>query len=414
MTFPRPSTAHGSAVDVDRSLAPFRRAGFALVTFVAAVLAGLQVTNPAAVAPRHLTTVGVPAGPSPGGADSKPFHAESWISPAEHTPTVHCSTLSNLPNGDLLAVWYGGAREGAGDVAVFTSRLNGTDAAWAPPSRAVDRDIAEVELGRPIKKVGNAVVFPDRFGHLWMVYVSVTLGGWSGCTLNVKTSTDQGKSWGPSHRLNLNPFLNLSTLVRSKPIHTTDGRIGLPVYHEMALKYPQILWLTPGDDGSLLSYQLRSLPRKDDLIQPTLVPLGDDRVLMVLRDGGPERVLHTAFSNDNGWTWSAPVHSNLPNPDSAVDALRLRDGRVLLVYNDALQGRDTLRLAVSNDGGVSWRPGPVLEHEARKEFSYPSMTEGANGRIHVTYTWQRKRIKHVEFNVAWLDQSSVHRTASLQ
>lgn len=413
MTLPRSSAAHGSAAGVDRSLAPYRRAGLALCTLVAAALAGLQANGPESTAPQRLMTLRPAATDRVSAADAQPFHAESWISPLDHTPTVHCSTLAPLPNGDLLAVWYGGAREGAGDVAVFTSRLAGSDGAWAAPKRAVDRSMAEEELGRPIKKVGNTVVFPDQFGHLWMVYVSVTVGGWSGCTLNVKTSTDQGRTWGSSHRLNLNPFLNLSTLVRSRPIYASDGRIGLPVYHEMALKYPQILWLTPGSDGSLRDYQLRSLPRKDDLIQPTLVPLGNDRVLMVLRDGGPERVLHTAFSHDNGWTWSNPVHSNLPNPDSAVGALRLRDGRVLLVYNDALQGRETLRLALSNDDGVSWRPGPVLEHEALKEFSYPSMTEDKDGRIHVTYTWQRKRIKHVEFNVAWLDQASTPVTASL-
>ena len=191
MTFPRSSATHGSAAGVDRSLAPYRRAGLAACTLVAAVLAGLQANGPESAAPQRLMTLRPATAERINAGDSQPFHEESWISPLDHTPTVHCSTLAPLPNGDLLAVWYGGAREGAGDVAVFTSQLARSHKSWAAPKRAVDRGMAEEELGRPLKKVGNAVVFPDQFGHLWMVYGSVTVGGGSGCTLNVKTSTDQ-------------------------------------------------------------------------------------------------------------------------------------------------------------------------------------------------------------------------------
>jgi alpha-L-rhamnosidase len=127
---------------------------------------------------------------------------------------------------------------------------------------------------------------------------------------------------------------------------------------------------------------------------------------MLLRDGRPERTLRAAFSRDNGWTWSPTAQTSLPNPDAAVDAVRLRDGRILLAYNDASAGRDSLRLAVSTDAGSTWQPGPVLEHEPKREFSYPSIVEDARGRIHVTYTWRRERIKHVEFNAAWLDQAT--------
>jgi predicted neuraminidase len=238
--------------------------------------------------------------------------------------------------------------------------------------------------------------------------VSVTLGGWSGSTLSVKTSLDGGHTWGESRRLTLNPFLNLSSLVRSKPIHARDGRIGLPVYHELALKFPQMLWLTPGADGALQEYHVRNLAVASGLIQPTLVALDDDRVLMLLRDRARSgRRLHTAYSADNGWTWAGAEASTLTNPDSAVDALRLRDGRVLLVYNQGERERDVLRLAISADDGRTWQPGPIIEAEAGREFSYPCLTEDQRGRIHLTYTWQRQRIKHVEFNVAWLNGTVV-------
>jgi predicted neuraminidase len=100
--------------------------------------------------------------------------------------------------------------------------------------------------------------------------------------------------------------------------------------------------------------------------------------------------VHTAFSEDNGWTWSNATPSNLPNPDAAVDALRLRDGRILLAYNHAASGRENLQLALSSDEGRSWRAGPVFEQAAQREFSYPNLAEDRRGRIHLTYTWDRR------------------------
>ena len=147
-----------------------------------------------------------------------------------------------------------------------------------------------------VLKVGNAVIFPDRSGILWMVYVSVSLGGWSGSALNIKTSQDEGRTWGESHRLTLNPFFNLSSLVRNKPIYASDGQIGLPVYHEIALKYPQMLWLTPSGRAPTGFPDTESVVR-DGLIQPALVALDTIRADDV-RDRGAGRRLHTAYSED--------------------------------------------------------------------------------------------------------------------
>lgn len=376
------------------------------LTLVAAVIAASNAPRGGIVAPADMAPALQGTAASERLPDSLPIIRQSWINPADHTASAHGSTICALPSGDLLSVWYGGSREGAADVALFTSRLGLGARTWDKPQRVVDRATAETELGRSVKKVGNAVIFPDRSGLLWMVYVSVTVGGWSGSALNVKTSRDEGRTWGESHRLTLNPFLNISSLVRNKPIFSADGRIGLPIYHELAWKYPQMLWLTPDAAGGVEEYRIRNVSTQAGLIQPTLVPLDDDRVLMMLRDGGPERRLRTAFSDDNGWTWSDASLSGLPNPDAAVDALRLRDGRILLVYNDASSGRENLRLALSSDQGRTWTPHAVIEAGVLKEYSYPCLVEDQQGRIHLTYTWQRERIKHVEFNVAWLDRPS--------
>jgi predicted neuraminidase len=395
------------------ALSARQRIGLSVLTVAAALIALSDATQDPGVPPARLNA---PSGVAPGpvATDSAPLRREGWVTPPQHVAAVHSSAICALPSGDLLAVWYGGSREGAADVALFTSRLAPAAREWTPPVMVVDRALAESELARSVRKLGNAVVFPDGHGRVWMVYVSVSLGGWSGSSLNVKTSLDDGHTWSESRRLTLAPFLNLSTLVRNKPILAADGRIGLPVYHELAFKFPQMLWLTPDPAGGVKDYRIRNLPAKNGLIQPALVALGADRVLMVLRDRSRERRMRTAYSEDNGWTWSAPSVTTLPNPDSALDALRLRDGRILLVYNHAASGRDNLQLAISADDGRTWRPGPLIEAAARKEYSYPAMVEAPDGRIHLTYTWERQRIKHVEFNLPWIDRGPAGREAVSQ
>ncbi len=83
--------------------------------------------------------------------------------------------------------------------------------------------------------------------------------------------------------------------------------------------------------------------------------------------------------------------------------LRLRDGRLLLAFNDSETGRDTLRLAISADGGLNWSRSSTLESEPDAEFSYPFLIQTKDGRIHLVYTWKRQAIKHAEFNLAWLE-----------
>ncbi len=410
---PFPFTDRPGASPAHRRLSSRQRLALIGVTFATAWAATKYAPPAGEAAPERIAARQNRAQSAPA-VPAAPFFTETWVSPHGHMPSAHSSATCVLPSGDLFAVWYGGSREGAADVALFTSRLVAGTTAWTVPMLTVDRAMAQHELERVIKKVGNAVIFADRTGTLWMIYVSVSMGGWSGSALNVKTSQDEGRTWGPSRRLTVNPFLNLSTLVRNKPIFASDGRIGLPVYHEMALKFPQMLWLTPGPQGSVQEYRMRNLASEPGLIQPTLVPLDHDRVLMMLRDRRSERRMHTAYSDDNGWTWSDAAPSGLPNPDSALDGLRLRDGRILIVYNHAHRSRDNLRLALSADGGRSWRSGPTIEAAANREYSYPFLVEDQRGQIHLTYTWQRERIKHVEFNVAWLDRQMAADSAAQQ
>src|SRR5205823_13495597 len=85
--------------------------------------------------------------------------------------------------------------------------------------------------------------------------------------------------------------------------------------------------------------------------------------------------------------------TSLPNPNSGIDAVTLKDGRHLLVYNHTPSGRSPLNVAVSGDG-KEWRAALVLEKEPG-EYSYPAVIQTSDGLVHATYTFKRERIKHV-------------------
>jgi predicted neuraminidase len=109
-----------------------------------------------------------------------------------------------------------------------------------------------------------------------------------------------------------------------------------------------------------------------------------------------ERIGKIAYADsaDGGRTWTDLKAGSLPNPNSGFDAVTLRDGRIVLVYNHTARGRSPLNVAVSRDG-ENWNSFLVLESEPG-EFSYPAVIQSTGGNIHTTYTWNRKRIKHVE------------------
>ena len=105
-----------------------------------------------------------------------------------------------------------------------------------------------------------------------------------------------------------------------------------------------------------------------------------------------------ADSNDDGVHWTQARPLDLPNPNSGIDALSLRDGRVILVYNHTTTGRTPLNLAVSKDG-EHFRMFEVLEQEPG-EYSYPALIQSTDGSLRLTYTWNRKKIRYVELPVA--------------
>ncbi|TAK94256.1 MAG: hypothetical protein EPO07_16940 [Verrucomicrobia bacterium] len=335
--------------------------------------------------------------------NSAPEFHEQFIDPTFVQPSTHVSSICELPEGRLAAVWYAGTREGARDVAIyFATREPGLTNAWSPPRAIVTRETAGHETYRYVKKVGNAVIFAGAGRQLHLIFVTTGFGGWSCSSLNLKTSRDGGKTWTISRRLGLSPFLNVSELVKNKPAPLTDGGFAVPVYHEFLGAFPELLWWRPAT-GEFSAVKTRAFGGHS-AFQPALVTLDETNAVLLCRTTGSVKKLQVSRTADSGKTWSGAQTIDLPNSNSGLDAIRLADGRLLLAFNDTVSGRDNLRLAVSADSGATWQRAATLAEEAGAEFSYPTLLQSNGGFIHVTYTWKRRGITHATFNAAWLDQ----------
>ena len=328
----------------------------------------------------------------------EPVFEAHWVSNNE-TNEAHSASIA-ITDGKPVAVWYGGTEEGHRDVAIFSSSF---DRKWSSPRVIADRYSTEQALGRYIRKVGNPNLYSWPDGRLGLYYVSVSIGGWAASSINYMESIDQGVQWTSPIRLVTSPFLNISTLVRTKGLPLSDGGVQLPVYHEFLGKFSETLTLS----SDLTVMDKVRISRGKYSLQPAITNLDESSAIGLLRYSGdpPGRVL-SVFSEDSGAHWSTPVRTELPNPDSAVSIINLENGYLLLALNDLEDGRHRLSLAMGS--ADEWTIVKVLEEETATnldheyEYSYPSMTIDPDGFIHLVYTWNQKRIKHLRFNREWL------------
>jgi len=319
---------------------------------------------------------------------------------------VHCSSAIELDDSKIRAFWYGGTREGSGDVDIFTSVFNLKTNIWSLDASLVTNFQAERDLSRYVKKLGNAVVVRDLKNRLWLFFVTVSFGGWSGSSINYIISEDEGKSWSNIKRLITSPFLNISTLVKGRPFLYEDGSIGLPVYHELFGKFPELLKIS--EEGNVLYKKRLTWGRKT--LSPEVLPVTDKIAFCYLRYAGKhERFIYCLQTFDGGLTWSLPNKTDLLNHNSAFTCLKTKDDLILKVLNYSDKERDDLTLVVSKDFGKTWKKVFVFEQEqtlkngTKHEFSYPWILQMNNGDFHLFYTWRRKHIKHIYFNELWLE-----------
>ena len=300
-------------------------------------------------------------------------------------PQCHASTLIETKEG-LIAAWFGGTKEGHPDVGIWLSHQR--DGRWTAP----------VEVANGVEADGqrfpcfNPVLFQPATGPLLLFYkVGGHPSGWWGYR---KTSADGGRTWSGAERLP-EPLIGP---VKNKPVLLGDGTIlsgsstehdGWRAHFERSTDGGRTWqFIGPVNDGKEIG-----------AIQPSILFLGGDKLEAIGRT--KQGRLFQITSDDAGKSWSPMTLTALPNPNSGTDAVTLKDGRHLLIYNHTARGRSPLNLAMSKDGRT-WQAALVLEDEPKSEFSYPAIIQTNDGLVHITYTWKRQKIKHVVIDPARL------------
>lgn len=326
-------------------------------------------------------------------------------------PQCHAATIAETPSG-LVAAWFGGSAEGRPDVGIWFARRSGSG--WTKPVE-VATGAAGVNGAKPqpskLSKneakpssgenpagadkrypCWNPVLFQFPNGPLALYYkVGPSPSSWWGMAIE---SIDGGATWSAPRRL---PD-EIAGPIKNKPVLLADGRLvcgsstedqGWRVHIETTSDLGKT-WQRTGvlNDG-----------KEFGAIQPTILRTGDHGLTILCRARGVGKVL-AASSTDDGRTWSPLAPINLPNPNSGIDGVTLRDGRHLLVYNHTPKGRSPLNVAVSQDGR-EWQQVVELETEPG-EYSYPAVIQAADGRVHILYTWRRQRIRHVTLDPSQL------------
>ncbi|MGO4326167.1 exo-alpha-sialidase [Cupriavidus sp. 2TAF22] len=360
------------------------------------------------------------------------------------TPCVqnHAANLHVLPNGDLLCVWFGGTQEGIPDVSIYMSRLPAGGDAWLPAVKLSDD---------PTRSEQNPVLFSTPQGQLWLIYTAQLSGHQNTAIVRRRISSDGGLTWGPIDTL----FDHAGTFVRQPLVVLPDGAWACPVF--LCRTRPGERWVGNDDISAVmvssdqgLTWQEHTVPDSVGCVHMNVQTLADGSLLALYRSRWADTVY--ASRSRDGRDWSAPQPTALPNNNSSIQFVALRNGHLALVYNESDASHSTGRrtslyddiedsedsgelrdqpasargaafwgaprapmsLAISEDGGKTWRRRRNLEigdgfcmtnnsaDQRNREYSYPSIVQGADGALHIAFTYFRQRIKYVTVDESWV------------
>jgi len=312
-------------------------------------------------------------------------------------PSCHAGTLAETPEG-LVASFFGGTAERNPDVCIYVCRM--VDGKWTAPME-VANGIQNDTLRLP---TWNPVLFQVPGGELLLFYkIGPSPSKWWGM---MKRSKDNGRTWGDAEKLP-DGFLGP---IKNKPVLLNDGTLICPTSQEG--DGWKVYFETTKDWGK--TWQKTDFindPQKYNIIQPSILFHKDGRLQVLCRS--KNRVLVSAWSNDNGKTWGEIGESGLPNNNSGTDSVTLQDGRQLVVYNhvkppkgQAKGPRTPLNVAVSDDG-KTWYASLVLEDSPISQYSYPAVIQTYDGMVHFIYTWRREKMMYVKVDPKQLNMEKI-------
>lgn len=322
-------------------------------------------------------------------ANADPVVLREFIYDRAPYPQCHASTIVEMRSGRLGAAWFGGTKERNPDVTIWFATRGATG--WATPVQVADG----IQPDAPRLPTWNPVLFQNPGGDLHLFYkVGPSPSAWWGMVI---TSSDEGRTWSPPRRLAdgiLGP-------IKNKPVLLANGDWLSPSSVESAEGWAVHFERSRDRGRSWQATAPVASPMHIDAIQPSVLFHRDGALQAVARTR--QGALAATWSHDAGATWSPLAAIDLPNPNSGTDAVTLKDGRQLLVYNHSAHNPDTpgkgarwpLNVALSDDG-IRWRNVLTLESDPIKDgYGYPAVIQRDDGMVHITYTWDRVRIRHV-------------------
>jgi predicted neuraminidase len=363
------------------------------------------------------------------------FAPETWHN--------HSSSVVELPNGDLLTAWFHGSGERtADDVLIQGSRWNHVTRKWSTPFVMADS---------PGFPETNPVLFIDSRQKLFFLWPLIVAHRWETALMKYRISSDYQQAEGPpkwelQDNIVLVPknivqktkafadpeieksgpraeqakrliehaedeyFSRMGWFTRTHPLELPSGRILAPMYSD---GYSFGIMAISDDHGMTWTGSEPLVGAGS--IQPSVVRKNDGTLVAYMRDNGPApKRAHVSVSKDDGVSWSLARDSEILNPGTSLENVRLRNGDWIMVYNDLEDGRWSLVAALSDDEGATWKWRRHLDGEPAKktssQFHYPSVIQAKDGAIHVTYssfTPEGKSIRHVRFNEEWVRAGDV-------
>ena len=341
--------------------------------------------------------------------DEPIYEAEQIFAPVE--AQTHAPGIVECSNGDLIASWYADVRPG--DSAVVGARKRPGEMAWGAPSVMADR---------PGFPDCNTAMNIDRRGRLWLFWPTILGNSWESALLNYQVATNYSEpgppKWDREGVILLKPadfsgealrllgtreirpprgaiagpggqkakltdplFQRLGWAPRCKPTILPSGRIVLPLYSDTFA----ISIMALSDDEGTTWYPSKPLIGFGN-IQPTVLRRDDATLVAYMRENGSRQRIRVSESSDDGITWGAVKETELPNPGSGIDGVRLANGHWVLVYNDSAGSRASLAVSLSDDEGRTWRWTRHLEKHSAGRYHYPAVIQGRDGRIHTIYS----------------------------
>ena len=375
-------------------------------------------------------------------AAEKPFLESEYIFPLEKWHN-HASAVVELPNRDLFVCWYHGSGERtADDVKIEGARYS--KGAWSARMTLADTP------GFPDT---NPTMFVDSQDRLWLLWQAILANEWHTALTKYRISSQYAKgepvwdvnetmlfiprNFGPTvqrfadaqpektprlarlvEKGNDKYFSRMGWMTRAHPLELPSGRIIVPLYSD---GYSFSLMALTDDRGKTWSTSEPLIGGGN--IQPSVVRKNDGTLVAYMRDNGPPpKRVHVSSSKDEGVTWSAVKDSEIPNPGTGMETIRLKDGQWVMIYNDLERGRHSLAVSLSTDEGATWKWTRHLEADNRGQgagsFHYPSIIQSRDGSLHTSYSYflnhlkegePRKTIKHAHFNTEWIKQGDVAR-----